>query len=164
MLNVTVQDTLNEQIKNEFFASYLYLAMSAYYEAINLPGFAYWMRAQAEEEREHAMKIYAFIYARGGRVVLQAIDQPPTEFDSPLAAFQAALAHEQHVSQQINELYGLAIREDDYPTQVMLQWFITEQVEEEKSVGDIVDQLKIIGDHPTALFMMDRQLGAGSGR
>jgi len=162
MLPQSVQDALNDQIRDEFYASYLYLAVSAYFESINLGGFARWMLVQSEEEREHAMRIYDFIHERGGEVVLQAIDQPPTTFDSPLAAFEAAFAHEQRVTQSIHNIYALAGSENDYATQVMLEWFITEQVEEEKITGDVVHQLKMVADHPAGLFMMDRQLGARS--
>lgn len=151
---------LNDQIKHEFYASHLYLAMSAHFEAKNLPGFAHWMRLQHEEEHEHAMRIFDFINDRDEHVVLQAIDQPPSEFGSPLDIFTQALKHERKVTGQINELYRLAAEEGDYASQSMLQWFVDEQVEEEKVTGDIVDQLELIGDDSTALFMLDRELAA----
>lgn len=151
---------LNDQIKHEFYASHLYLAMSAHFEAENLPGFAHWMRLQHEEEHQHAMRIFDFINNRDERVVLQGIDQPPSEFGTPLEIFQQALEHERKVTGQINELYRLAIEEGDYASQSMLQWFVDEQVEEEKVTGDIVDQLKLVGGESTALFMLDRELGA----
>lgn len=160
MLSKVVEDAINEQIKNELYSAYLYLAMSAHFEAANLPGSAHWMRLQSQEEVEHAMKFFDYVNERGGRVVLQAINQPPVEFKSPLEIFQQALEHEQKVTGMINNLYALAVKENDYPTQVMLQWFIEEQVEEEKSAGDVVEQLKMIGDHTHGLFMLDRQLGA----
>jgi ferritin len=160
MLSKVVQDALNQQIKDELYSSYLYLSMSAHCETINLPGFAHWMRLQSEEELSHAMKLFDYVNDRGGRVVLQGIDQPPAEFNAPLDIFQQVLEHEQKVTGLIHQLYALALKENDYPTQVELQWFITEQVEEEKSAGEIVEQLKVIGDHSTALLMLDRQLGA----
>lgn len=159
MLSKKLQDALNEQIKNELYSGYLYLAMSAYFEANNLPGFARWMRVQAGEEQAHALRFFDFIVERGGRVVLQAIDQPPVEFSSPLAVFEATLEHEKKVTGLINQLYELAVAERDYPAQVMLQWFINEQVEEEKNAAQIVETLKMIGEKGQALIMLDRELG-----
>ncbi len=159
MLSDKLQAALNEQIKNEFYSAYLYLAMSAYFESKSLPGFAKWMRKQAEEEMEHAMKIYDFIHDCGGTVQLQAIDQPPTEFGTPQQAFEQALEHEKFITGRINELYKLAQQENDYPTQVMLQWFIEEQVEEEKTASEIVEQLKLTANHGPAILMMDHRLG-----
>jgi len=150
---------MNEQIKNELYSAYLYLSMSAYCEAANLPGFAHWMRVQAQEEVGHAMKFYDFICERGGRVVLQAIDQPPVEFQSPLHVFEQILEHEQKVTAMIHDLYGLAAQEKDYASQAFLQWFVTEQVEEEGSATQIVETLKMIGDKGQALVMLDRELG-----
>jgi ferritin len=163
MLNPTVQQALNDQVQKELHSAYIYLSMAAYFEAENLPGAAHWMRRQAGEEQEHAMKIYDFIHDRGGRVTLQAIDAPPATFASPLAVFEASYAHEQKVTKSIHDLYALAVKEADYPTQVMLQWFIDEQVEEEKNASAIVAQLQMVGDSPAALFMIDRQLAARSG-
>jgi ferritin len=160
MLSKTLQDAMNEQIKNELYSAYLYLSMSAYCEAANLPGFAHWMRMQAQEEEAHAMKFYDFIYERGGRVVLQAIDQPPVEFPSPLAVFEQTLEHEQKVTAMIHDLYTLAVEEKDYASQAFLQWFVTEQVEEEDSASQILETLKMIGDKGHALLMLDRQLGS----
>jgi ferritin len=158
VLSKTIQDAMNEQIKNELYSAYQYLAMSAYCESANLPGFARWMRVQFQEEMGHAMKFYDHIQDRGGRVVLQAIGQPLNEFDSPLEAFERALGHEQKVTGQINGLYGLALSENDYASQAFLQWFVTEQVEEEKNVGDVVETLKMVGDQSEALFLLDREL------
>lgn len=160
MFNKKLQDAINDQIKHELYSAYLYLSMSAHFEGVNLPGFARWMRLQSQEESSHAMKLFDFIHERGGRVVLQAIVQPPADFKSPLDVFQQALEHEQKVSGMIHRLYELAGKENDYATQVMLQWFITEQVEEEKTAGDIVEQLKMVGEQPAGVFMLDRQLGA----
>lgn len=163
MLNPAIEQALNDQVQKEFHSAYIYLSMAAYFEAENLPGAASWMRQQAGEEQEHALKIFDFIIDRGGRAALQAIGQPPTGFASPLAVFEAAYAHEQKVTQSIHDLYALALREADYPTQVMLQWFIDEQVEEEKNSSAIMAQLKMVGDSPAALLMIDRQLAARSG-
>ncbi len=160
MLSKTLEAAINEQIKNELYSAYLYLSMSAYLEANNMPGSARWMRLQSEEETSHAMKLFDYMNDRGNRVVLQAIDQPPSEFASVLDIFEKALEHEQKVTGMINRIYELAVKENDYPTQVELQWFITEQVEEEKSAGDIVEQLKIVGEHGPSLIMLDRALGA----
>lgn len=157
-LSQTMLDSLNKQVKNEFYSSYLYLSMAGYCESINLPGFAHWMRLQSEEETGHAMKIHDFVQDRGGRVTLLAIDQPPADFQSPLDVFQQALEHEQSVSRMINNLYGMAGEERDYASQAFLQWFITEQVEEEKTATQIVETLKMIGDKGDALIMLDREL------
>ena len=159
MLNHKLQTALNEQIKNELYSAYIYLSMSAYFESINLPGFANWMRKQSQEEVNHAMKIFDFIHERGGRVELQAIDQPPVSFESPLKVFEMALEHEKKVTAMIHDLYKLAEEEKDYPTQVMLHWFIDEQVEEEKSASDLVEQLKRIGDDGVGLLLLDQKLG-----
>ncbi|HZQ08208.1 MAG TPA: ferritin [Anaerolineae bacterium] len=160
MLNKTVQDAINEQIKNEVFSAYLYLSMSGYFEHRNLPGFARWMRAQYEEELGHALKFFDFVNDRGGKVTLYAIDQPTTDFESPLSVFEHALEHEQKVTGMINSLYALAVKENDYPAQVLLQWYINEQVEEEKNATNIVEQLKLIGKDGSALLILDRELGA----
>jgi ferritin len=162
MINKTVQDAINEQIKNELYSAYLYLSMSAYFESINLPGFTNWMKVQATEEQGHAMKFFEYVFERGGRVQLKAIDQPPFEWASPMAAFQQALEHEQKVTAMIHSLYALALKENDYATQFMLQWFITEQVEEEKNAAAIIEQLKMIAAHETAILMLDHDLGKRS--
>src|ERR671915_1141563 len=159
MLGEAIQDAMNEQMNNEFYAAYQYLSMAAYCESENLPGFAHWMRAQAREETEHAMKFYDFILDRNGRVVLQAVEEPVVEFGSPLEVFERALEHEQRVTAMINDLYGLAVRESDYASQTFLQWFVTEQVEEEKNAGDVVETLKMVGDKSDTLFLLDRELG-----
>jgi ferritin len=159
VLGKAVEDAMNEQIKNEFYSAYQYLSMAAYCESENLPGFAQWMRTQAQEETEHAMKFYNFILDRNGRVVLQGIESPLVEFGSPLEVFEQALEHEQKVTAMIDELYALSVTENDYASQTFLQWFVTEQVEEEKNAGDVVDTLKMIGDKSEALFLLDRELG-----
>lgn len=160
MLSTAMQDAINEQVKHEFYSAYLYLTMSAYCESVNLPGCAHWMRLQSQEELSHGLKLFDLIHERGGRARLQAIDQPPGDFQSALDIFQKAFEHEQKVTGMIHRLYGLAAKEDDYATQVVLQWFITEQVEEEKNASQIVEQLKMIGNQPAALLMLDRQLAA----
>jgi len=158
MLSKTIQDALNEQIKNELYSGYLYLSMAAYAESIQMPGIAHWMRLQAQEEQGHALKMFDYVHERGGRVVLQAIAQPPAEFESPLDVFRKTLEHERHVTQLIHNLYALALRENDYATQMFLQWFVTEQVEEEKNASEIVSLLEMIGGHSQGLVMLDRQL------
>jgi ferritin len=158
-----MQDALNAQIKEELFSSYIYLSMAAYCEATNLPGFAHWMRAQSQEELEHAMKFYEFINDRGGRVVFQALDQPPVEFEGPTAVFKKTLEHEQYITGKIHDLYALAVEEKDYAAQVFLQWFVKEQVEEEQSAGEILEMLKMIGDKGQGLILLDRQLAQRSG-
>ena len=159
MLSKAIQDAMNEQINNELYSAHQYLSMSAYCESVTLPGFAHWMQTQAQEEREHAMKFYNFILDRNGRVILQAIDQPVVEFGSPLEVFEQALEQEQKVTAQINELYGLAASENDYASQAFLQWFVTEQVEEEKNVRDVLETLNMIGEESESLFLLDRELG-----
>ncbi len=159
MLSKRLQAALNEQIVRELESAYVYLSMCAYFEAQNLRGMAHWMRLQAQEELKHAMKIFDFVNDRGGRVELGAIAKPPVDFKSPLDAFQEALAHEQKITECINDLYDLADDEDDYPTEVMLHWFIDEQVEEEKSASEIVEQLKLIGESGAGLLILDQKLG-----
>jgi len=159
LLGTAIEEAMNEQIKNELFSAYQYLSMSAYCESENLPGFAQWMRAQSREEMEHAMKFYDFILERNGRVALRALDGPLVEFGSPLEVFEQALEHERRVTAMINDLYALAVRENDYASQTFLQWFVTEQVEEEKNAGDVVETLKMVGDKSEALFLLDRELG-----
>src|ERR687894_18356 len=163
MLGKEIQDAMNEQMKNEFYAAYQYLSMAAYCESENLPGFAHWMRTQAQEETQHAMRFYDFILDRNGRVVLQAVEEPVVEFGSPLEVFERALEHEQRVTAMINDLYGLAVRENDYASQTFMQWFVTEQVEEEKNAGDVVETLKMIGDKSEAIFLLDRELARRGG-
>ena len=158
MINHTVQDAVNEQINKELYSSYLYLSMAAYFETANLPGFAHWMRLQADEELAHAMKFFDYLIERGGSVTLKAIDAPIKEWKTSLACFEQVLAHEQKVTASINSLYDLAQKEREFPTQIMLQWFITEQVEEEKNATEIVEGLKLIDARGTAVFMLDHRL------
>lgn len=159
MLSKKLEDAINEQINKELYSAYLYLSMSAYCESESLAGFAGWMRAQAQEEINHAMRLFDYVAARGGRVVLKAIEMPTPVWKSPLEMFEQVLQHERKVTGMINRLYELALSENDYATQMELQWFITEQVEEEESAGAVVEQLRRVGDQPMGLLMMDRQLG-----
>jgi ferritin len=159
MIPKAMQDAMNEQIKNELYSAYLYLSMAAHFESKTLAGFANWLRIQAKEELGHAMKFYDFILERGGEVTLKAIDQPPSSWKSNLEAFEQVLAHEQKVTKNIHDLYELALKEKDYPSQVMLQWFIEEQVEEEKNATEIIEKLKMIEAHGTAVLMLDHELG-----
>jgi ferritin len=154
-----MQDAINEQIKNELYSAYLYLSMSAYFEAKNLPGFARWLRVQFGEEQEHALKLFDYLNERGGRVALHAIAQPPAEWSSNLEVFEQVLKHEQHVTALIHKLYETALAEKDYACQTILHWFIDEQVEEEKNAAEIVEQLKLIDAHDTAVLMLDHRLG-----
>lgn len=158
-MSKALQQAMNEQISKEFFASYLYLAMAAWFEERNFEGFAKWMRIQADEERGHAMRIYDFVLGRGGRVTLAAIPEPATQWKSALEVFDAARKHEQMVSASINALYARAVSEKDYASQVMLQWFINEQVEEEKTSTSLAERLRLVGDSVTGLLLLDRQLG-----
>ena len=159
MISTTMQDIINEQINKELFSSYLYLSMAAFFEEKNMPGFAKWMHVQSGEEREHAMKFYEHLVDRGGRVLLKAIEAPGTEWKSNLELFKEVQAHEAKVTRSIYDLYEQALKEKDYATQVLLQWFITEQVEEEKNAAEIVQQLELIDAHGTAVLMLDHQLG-----
>ncbi len=160
MISQKLEEAFNNQINAELYSSYLYLSMVAYFESTNLPGFGQWMRCQAQEEVTHAMKFFHFVHERGGRVKLTAIDGPPTEWASPLAAFEAAYAHEQKVSGMINDLVDLAIEERDHAANNFLQWFVSEQVEEEASADEVVNKIKLAGDRGGGLFMLDRELGS----
>ena len=159
MLSKAMQHAINEQINAELTSAYLYLSMSAYCSAANWTGSGRWMRLQSQEELSHAIKLFDYVIDRGGHATLRSLSQPPTEFKSLHTIFQQVLGHEQEVTKKIHQLYELAVKENDYATQVMLQWFITEQVEEEKTVSEILAQLKMIGEQSTALFMLDRHLG-----
>ena len=163
MFSAKLQDAINAQINAELYSAYIYLAMSADFEAANLQGFAKWMRLQYEEETAHALKFFDFMHDRDGTVVLKAVDAPPPAPATPLAVFEKALAHEQKVTAMIHSLYKLALDEADYPSQTFLQWFINEQVEEEKNATDAVANLRMIGDFAPALLMMDEEMGERGG-
>ena len=162
MLTEKMQKALNGQLNAELYSSYLYLSMNAYFKSVNLDGFANWMHYQAQEELEHSMKFYDFIIQRGGNVQLQQIEAPPTEWSSPLAVFEATLKHEQKVTGLINDLVDVAHEERDHATNIFLQWFVSEQVEEEENVGGVLEQLKLMGDAQGGLFMIDRELAKRS--
>ncbi|HOU12677.1 MAG TPA: ferritin [Anaerolineae bacterium] len=159
-LSKNMENAINKQIQAESYSAYLYLAMAAYCDSVSMPGYAHWLREQCEEELEHAMKFYHYVVERGGRVVLEAIQQPPVEFGSLLGLAEEVYAHEQKVTSLIHALYDVAVAEKDYASQVFLQWYIKEQVEEEDHARTIVEQFKMAGGHPNILFMLDRQLGA----
>ncbi len=154
-----IEKAINEQINAELYSAYLYYSMATYFDNINLTGFSNWMKVQAEEELLHVKKMYAFIYEREGKVVLTAIDGPPTEWKSPLDAFNNVLSHEKYVTDRINKLVDLAISESDHASNNFLQWFVAEQVEEVSTASGLVKQLELIKDNPHGLFMMDRELG-----
>ena len=158
MINTTVAEALNNQIQAEFYSAYLYLAMSANFEHRNLRGFANWMRVQFQEEQMHALRLYDYLIARGGQVRLQAIDAPPADWDTPEAAFAAVLEHERHVSALINKLVDLAVKQSDHATTAALQWFVNEQVEEEATAEQLLEEVLLVRDNPGGLFMIDREL------
>ncbi len=155
-----IESALNQQIQSEFYSAYLYLSMSAYCQETHLDGFAHWLQAQSKEEIGHAMRLYNYLNDRGGRVILQAIDRPPENFKSPRRMFEQILKHEQEISKAVHRLYKLAQDEQDYATEVELQWFINEQVEEEKTAGDILQKLILVGDQPASLLMIDHHLNS----
>lgn len=161
MLSQSLQDAINQQIQKEFESAYLYLGMAAHFEANNLPGFAKWMRVQFTEEQGHALKFYEYVYDQRSEVKLQPIAAPPAQFGKPLEVFHQVLAHEQKVTVSIKALYELAGKEGDQATQIFLQWFISEQIEEEKNAADLIEQLKMAGDLPFGLLFLDKHvLGA----
>jgi ferritin len=159
MISKTLQDAINDQINKELYSSYLYLSMAAYFECHNLLGFAKWMQVQEGEERGHAMKLYQFLVDRGGRVLLKAIAAPELDWKTSLEVFKQVAEHEAKVTASINSLYEVALEEKDYAAQMALQWFITEQVEEEKNAAEIVQQLELIDARGTAVLMLDHRLG-----
>ena len=158
MLNPKVQEALNAQFNAELYSAYLYLSMNDYFKAGSLEGFAHWMRLQAEEELLHAMKFFDFIQQRGGRVKPAAVAAPSAEWESPLQVFEETLKHERKVTALINDLVRLANAENDHATAIFLQWFVTEQVEEEESASGVLEQLRLVGDAKSGLFMIDREL------
>lgn len=160
MLLPEVEDALNEQLNRELYSSYLYLSMSVYFESVNLKGFASWMRAQSKEELGHSMKYYSYIFDRNGLVSLRAVDAPPSNWDSPLSAFEDAYQHEQSVTQEINQLVDMAITKSDHATNHFLQWFVAEQVEEESTAHGLVERLRLAGEESAALVMIDKELEA----
>ncbi|MDP2848145.1 MAG: ferritin [Humidesulfovibrio sp.] len=159
MLSKKMEKAFNDQIKWEYYSAYLYLSLSAYFQNLGLKGFANWMDVQFQEEQFHARKMFDYVNEKGGRVMLQAIEAPGNTWKSPLAAFEFALNHEFVVTKRINDLVTLAQKENDHASAIFLQWFVTEQVEEESNFGDTVNQLKLVGDGG-GLFMLDRELAA----
>jgi ferritin len=159
MLKKKMLKALNAQINAEMYSSYLYLSMESYFQSVSLSGFAAWMRGQVQEELYHAMKMYDFVHERGGKVALDSIDKPDSSWKSPLAAFEHILKHEQMVTALINDLMDVAIAEQDHATQIFLHWFVSEQVEEEASVGEIVDKLRLIKNNSSGLFHLDSEMG-----
>lgn len=158
MLSQKMSDAINAQINAEYYSSYLYLSMAAWSEEQNLPGFGNWFRMQVEEEMIHATKLFDYVLERGSRVTLTAIDAPETEWASPKAVFEATLKHEQYVTSLINKLVDLALAESDHATNTFLQWFVTEQVEEESNADAILRTLHRMGDAAGALYMLDKEL------
>lgn len=158
MIKENLLNAINEQISNEMFSSNLYLSMAAYFQTINLNGFANWMRVQAQEEMTHALKFFDYLLQRNSQPKIGAIASPQVSWENPLACFQDAYAHEQKITAQINKLADMALKEGDHATWIMLQWFITEQVEEEATSNEIVDRLTLAGDSKGGLFMLDNEL------
>ncbi len=158
MISPKIQDALNAQINAEFWSAYLYLSMGMHFEAEGRTGIANWFRIQFKEEQAHAEIFINYLLSRGGRVELKAIEAVPTTWESPLAAFEATLEHEEKVTAMINALYALAEQEHDYATRGKLDWFVAEQVEEEETAQNLIDRLKLVGDNGLALFMLDQEL------
>ncbi|MBC8314565.1 MAG: ferritin [Bacteroidales bacterium] len=157
MLNTRLEVELNKQLNAELYSAYLYLSMSAYLASKNLSGFSNWMKVQFEEEQFHALKLYNYIIDRGGKVTLTAIEAPKTEWNDILDVFEDVLAHEEKVTGLINELVNVSMEEKDHATVSILQWFVTEQVEEEATVSDLLDQLKLVEGKGSGLFILDRE-------
>lgn len=163
MISKKLQKAMCGQIKHEIYSAYLYLSMSAYCDGKSLPGCAHWLKTQWQEEIEHALKIMRFVNSRGGQVTLAAIDKPPSTFGTMLKLFEQVVAHERSITSKIYKLYDQATDEKDYASAAHLQWFITEQVEEEDTASGLVESLKMIGEHAPALMMFDRRLGEREG-
>lgn len=159
MLTENMEKAINEQLNAEMYSGYLYLSMSAYFEEIDYPGFANWMKVQAQEELDHAMKFYNYLITRGAKVTLKEIEAPQTEWDSIQAVFAHVLEHEQLVTSLINNLVDLAIEEKDHATNQFLQWYVEEQVEEEESAMEALGKLKRAGDSKNILYMLDSEFG-----
>jgi ferritin len=158
MLSKTIQDAINAQINAETWSAFLYLSMASYAAANGYPGFANWFEVQYQEELDHAKIFFDYVVQRDGRVLLQPVEAVPSEWKSPLDAFESTLKHEQKVTSLINKLYALAVKEDDFATQSMLKWFIDEQVEEEDNAKTIIDSLRMIGDNGYGLYTLDKDL------
>jgi ferritin len=159
MFTKKMEKAFNAQVNAELYSAYLYLSMAAHFVGSDLPGFANWMRVQVQEEQFHAMKIYDYVLGRDGKVVLGSIDAPPSKWKTALEVFEETLKHEQKVTGLINDLVFLAREERDNASEIFLQWFVNEQVEEENNASTLIGQLKLIEGSPQALFLMDRELG-----
>jgi ferritin len=160
MISKQMAEALNDHLNKELYSAYLYMSMSSHSHHIGLKGFANWFDIQVQEELLHVQRAYGYLLDQGTKVILEAIDKPPTEFKSAVDLFETTLNHEKQVTARINELVGLANKENDYATSNMLQWFVGEQVEEETSVGDIIQRLKLVGNDGTGLLMIDKELSA----
>lgn len=158
MIKKKIQDEINDQIQAEFQSAWLYLAYAAWFESKNLDGFGHWMRKQWQEEQEHGMKFYDHMLRRGGEVELKELSQPTVSVESANEAFEKVLEHERYITKRIHSLYDLAKEEDDYPLQMLLHWFIDEQVEEEENAESILERLKMIGEEGSNLYVLDREL------
>jgi len=160
MFTARIEKELNDQLNREFFSSYLYMSMAAYFQSIDLLGFANWMNIQAKEELMHAEKYYNFIHERNGTVELEAIEKPQTKWSSPLEVFEASIVHENFITKSINGIVDAALEEKDHATNIFLQWFVTEQVEEEANVTEVIKKLKLMKDFPGGLYMIDKELAS----
>lgn len=158
MIKQEMIEAINNQIQKEMFSSNLYLSMAAYYDEKNLNGFAHWMRIQAQEEMTHALKFFDHLLSRGGKPIIKEIPAPKTTWESTLAVFEEALAHERMITDSINQLADLSIKLGDHASHVLLQWFITEQVEEESQTEEILDRLRLTHEAPGGLFILDSEL------
>ena len=158
MLDSEIENAINGQINAEIFSSHLYYSMSAYFESLSLKGFSHWLRVQALEELTHVQKFFSYVHERGGRATMLAVEAPPTEWESPLGAFEAVYAHEVEVSGLINELMNLSLARNDHATTNFLQWFIAEQVEEEASADQVVQRLKLVNKTEGGIFMLDQEM------
>ncbi len=159
MLGKKIAEELNDQVNREFYSAYFYLSMSAYSDYLGLKGFANWFLMKNQEETQHAMKVYKYILDQGAPITLLPVKQPPSKFEGPLVMFEQTLAHEQSVTQRFNELVDISVTEKDHATHIFLQWFITEQIEEEAIVSEIINKIKLVGGKGDGLFMIDNQLG-----
>ncbi len=159
-LKKNIEDSLNKQLNLEYFSSYLYLSMSAYFASENLEGFSHWMKIQSQEELKHAMKLFDFLANRNAKISLAEIKKPENEWNSPLNAFESALVHEQKVSLSIHELFELSRKEKDFASESLMQWYVNEQIEEENTARKLTEKLKLIGTAKSGLLMLDRELAS----
>lgn len=157
-INDHLQNELNEQVNRELFSGYLYLSLATWFDKRGLSGFSHWMKRQALEEKDHGMKIYEYVYDRDGDITLKQIDEPPTRWETIKEAFNAAYLHEQYITREIHRIMDMARNEKDFATVTFLQWFVTEQVEEEKSVKEILDKIEFLGDNTQGILMLDKEL------